>query len=85
MYIICGEIIFTRKLFYGNAHRFEILFRRNLWWMGYTKCGDMISTHKLFDEMPNMDIILLSSLIDGHVKSMLEYDKALVVFDRMQS
>lgn len=83
MYATYRDIIFARKLFDEMPSRNLVSWNSMV--DGYAKCGDMISAHKLFDEMPDRDIVSWSALIDGHVKNMSDYDKALALFDRMQT
>ncbi|TQD81669.1 hypothetical protein C1H46_032765 [Malus baccata] len=48
----------------------------------YSVCGDCGSAVKVFDEMPERDVVSWTGLISGHVKSGL-FDEAMSLFSRM--
>ncbi|XP_057815485.1 pentatricopeptide repeat-containing protein At4g30700 isoform X2 [Cryptomeria japonica] len=50
----------------------------------YAKCGNIQEAHRLFDDMPERDMVSWTAIIAGHVHIGL-VDKALDIFKQMQS
>ncbi|XAR59457.1 hypothetical protein NMG60_11015299 [Bertholletia excelsa] len=49
----------------------------------YASCGDMQSTRKVFDKMPNRDVVSWTVMIMGY-KEAGKFDDALIAFEQMQ-
>ncbi|XP_031497949.1 pentatricopeptide repeat-containing protein At5g55740, chloroplastic-like [Nymphaea colorata] len=48
----------------------------------YSKCGDVVSTRRMFDEMSQRDVLPWNSMIAGYVSTSI-YDSALELFNLM--
>ncbi|KAF3776991.1 Pentatricopeptide repeat-containing protein [Nymphaea thermarum] len=49
----------------------------------YSKCGDVVSARRMFDEMPQRDVLSWNSMIAGYVSNSM-YDSALELFNLMR-
>ncbi|CBI39100.3 unnamed protein product, partial [Vitis vinifera] len=67
-------------------HGFEkdVYVQNSLVHMGFNKCGDVESARKLFDQMPEKNLVTWSTMISGYAQNN-HFDKAVELFKVLQS
>ncbi|OEL37960.1 Pentatricopeptide repeat-containing protein [Dichanthelium oligosanthes] len=84
MYVKCGAVQLARKVFDLSEEKAKGVRVWSVMVSGYARAGEINMAQRLFDEMPNKDLVAWTVLIGGYVQSG-RYDEALRLFEEMEA
>ncbi|CAD6241710.1 unnamed protein product [Miscanthus lutarioriparius] len=84
MYVKCGAVQLARKVFNLSGEKAKDARVWSVMVSGYARAGDIDMARKLFDELPNKDLVAWTVLIGGYVQAG-RYKEALLLFEEMEA
>jgi len=84
MYVKCGAVQLARKVFDLSEEKAKGVRIWSVMLSGYARAGEIDVAQRLFDEMPNKDLVAWTVLIGGYVQAG-RYNEALRLFEEMEA
>ncbi|CAL5020239.1 unnamed protein product [Urochloa decumbens] len=84
MYVKCGAVQLARNVFDLSEEKAKNVRVWSVVLSGYARAGEIDEAQRLFNEMPNKDLVAWTVLIGGYVQAG-RYNKALQLFEEMEA
>ncbi|TKW42287.1 hypothetical protein SEVIR_1G374100v4 [Setaria viridis] len=84
MYVKCGALQLARKVFDLSEEKAKVVRVWSVMLSGYSRAGEIDVAQRLFDKMPNKDLVAWTVLIGGYVQAGRS-NEALRLFQEMEA